>query len=257
MQSSVRHFNRWTTFLAFACVSLLATGANAAPYNHPVEPVSLVVGNPPVMPWMAPQAIELVVNGGFESGPAGWTILDEAGGSGSWYITSALAGPVSGLPLAAPPEGVMQAASDQTGPGSHIMFQDVAIPALSTATLNLVIWYVNSAVAFYDPASLSYNTIPNQQFRIDIMNPAAPIDDLGAGVLLNVYKTTPINPPTLPYTPISANLNAFAGQTIRLRFTEVDNQLYFNVGVDAVSIEAEPIVPAVANTWGAIKHAYR
>jgi len=143
-----------------------------------------------------------------------------------------------------------------TGPGTHILYQDVTIPPLATAQLNLVLWYNNYASLFASPATLDFNVFPNQQFRIDIMNPAAAIDDVGAGVLLNVFATGPASPFAIGYTPISANLNAFQGQTIRLRFVEVDNQLWFNVGVDAVSIQAEPLVPVMPATWGSLKALY-
>ncbi|MGH7724380.1 MAG: hypothetical protein ACREOU_03035 [Candidatus Eiseniibacteriota bacterium] len=89
------------------------------------------------------------------------------------------------------------------------------------------------------------------------MDPAAPIADVGAGVLANLFQTTPSSPPTLGYTTLVANLTPFSGQTIRLRFAEVDNQLFFNVGIDAVSIQAEPMVPAVPASWGAVKDRYR
>lgn len=252
---------RFALQMACALLLLAATGSapGAAPYTPPSTPPDNVhFGSPPETPWMAPQAIELVANGGFEAGPAGWNIFDQVGSSGTWFLVGGPGGaPLSGIPFPAPAQGAMQAMTDQTGYGSHFLYQDVSIPPLSTATLNLVLWYNNSNGAFFNPPTLDYNAIPNQQFRIDIMNPAAPLDDVGAGVLLNVFATTPASPAAIPYTPIVANLNAFAGQTIRLRFVEVDDQYFFNVGVDAISIQAEGIVPAHAVSWGSMKDRYR
>lgn len=246
-------------WLALTGVAALPSGANATTYSRTPYPPVADFGSKPATPWMAPQAIELVTNGGFEGGPAGWTIVDQVLGNGSWFISGVTTGPVSGLPIPAPAQGSTQAFSDQSGPGSHILYQDVTIPSMSTATLNLVLWYHNWAEAFYNPspATLDYNIAPNQQFRIDIMDPTASLSDVGAGVLLNVYQSKPNDPPVLGYTVITANLDAFAGQVIRLRFAEVDNQLFFNVGVDAVSIEAQPIVPVASRSWGALKHRYR
>jgi hypothetical protein len=233
--------------------------AGAASYGAPpVPPPNVTFGNRPETPWMSPQTVELITNGGFESGGLGWFAYDQPGSAGNWFLVGGPgSGPLSGLPYPAPAQGALQAMTDMTGPGSHILYQDVTIPALATATLNLVLWYNNSSVVFETPPTLDFNAGPNQQFRIDIMNPAAPLDDVGAGVLQSVFATSAVSPLTLGYTLITANLNAFAGQTIRLRFAEVDNQLWFNVGVDAISIQAEELTPVHPATWGSLKGRYR
>jgi hypothetical protein len=41
-------------------------------------------------------------------------------------------------------------------------------------------------------------------------------------------------------TTYTADLSPFAGQTVRLRFAEVDNIGEFNAGVDAISIQSTP-----------------
>jgi hypothetical protein len=76
------------------------------------------------------------------------------------------------------------------------------------------------------------------------MDPTAPVDDVGAGVLRNIFITAPGDPlvTTAPgdpqmtpvYRTIVADLSAFAGQRIRLRFAEVNNQLFLQMGVDKV-----------------------
>jgi len=76
--------------------------------------------------------------------------------------------------------------------------------------------------------------VPNQQFRVDIMDPSADDFDVGSGVLANVYQTQPGDPLQSGYDNIVFNLDAFGGQTVRLRFAEVDNSGNFNVGVDGV-----------------------
>lgn len=81
---------------------------------------------------------------------------------------------------------------------------------------------------------------PNQHARVDIMDPLAPVDATGAGqVLQNILLTLPGDPgdsnnPTAAYATISAFVPG--GRTIRLRFAEVDNQFFFNFGVDDCSL---------------------
>ena len=235
-------------------LSIAAASAAAGPYTKPGTPPLIKLGPKPASPWMTPAAVELVTNGGFETGGLGWSTV--IAGSGQWFVLSGTVAPISGSTIPGPPEGTFQAVVDQSGPGTNILYQDVTIPAGSTATLNFILWYANQAGAFANPPSLDFAVTPNQQFRVDIMDPSAAPDDMGAGILLSVFATVPGDPLSIPYTPISANLDAFAGQTVRLRFAEVDNQFFFTVGVDAVSIQAEPIVPAAVASWGSIKSLY-
>ena len=63
--------------------------------------------------------IELVTNGDFETGSfTGWTVTDQAGGSGNWFIdTPGSSTPMNGLPTAANPAGgSFYAVTDQGGP---------------------------------------------------------------------------------------------------------------------------------------------
>jgi len=195
-----------------------------------------------------------VTNGGFETNGGagtstftGWTVVDQTGGSGSWFVQTGTGSPLNGFTTPAPTEGAFAAMTDQTGPGSHVLYQDVTVPAAG-GTLNFDLFIDNSASAFAtpSPATLDFTVSPNQQFRMDIMNTTAGDFDVGAGVLANVFQTNPGDPLTNGgYVPVSFNLDAFAGQTVRLRFAEVDNQGFFNVGIDSVRIVAPPVaVPA-------------
>src|SRR5256885_15667511 len=65
---------------------------------------------------------ELITNGGFEAGGgslAGWTVTDQTGGSGSWYLQSGTVSPLNGFPVSAPPQATHAAMTGQRGPGSH------------------------------------------------------------------------------------------------------------------------------------------
>ena len=244
--------------LPFALSTLLSVPALAGSYdqpsNQPPYPPSTAQA-----PWMSVQSVQLINNGGFEAGLTGWTVVDEPGSSGSWFAFGGALGPVSVLPLAPPAIGALQAVTDQDNPGSHILYQDVTIPPLATATLDLLLWYNCYASQFAPQPTLDYTVPgPNEQFRIDVMNPLAPVNDMGAGVLLPVLLTHSADALVLPpYVHVTANLSAFAGQTVRLRFAEVDNQSNLNVGIDAVSILAEPVVPVASATWGKVKGLYR
>lgn len=187
---------------------------------------------------------ELVVNGGFESHTGtgaslfdGWTIATQPGGQGGFYAQTAPLSPTNNMAVPAPPAGSSAAMSDQQGPSSQVLYQDITLPAGTPATLSLRLLVSNQANDFVAPASLDYNVAtPNQQARIDIVNPSAPVLDLGAGVLRNLYSTQPGDPRSDSYNPQSWDLSAFAGQTVRLRIAEADNLHGFNLGVDAVSL---------------------
>ena len=187
----------------------------------------------------APAAMAATVaNGGFETGSfTGWTLSDQPNGSGSWFVYSGTAAPLSGLTIPAPPQGAQAATTDQGGPGSHVLYQDVALEPASTHTLSFTLAYENRAGLFSTPASLDFTDIPNQQFRIDIMQPSAPVASVAAGdVLAAVFQTRVGDPASLAPTVMSFDLSPFAGRTLRIRFAEVDNQDYFRAQVDAVGI---------------------
>jgi hypothetical protein len=68
------------------------------------------------------------------------------------------------------------------------------------------------------------------------------VDSVAPGdILANVFRTTPASPPILAPTLITFDLTPFAGQTIRLRFAEVDNQNFFPAAVDDVRIGPSPV----------------
>ena len=242
--------------LAAVLMSAIVGVAIAAPhYDKAMKPTRTFAA--PIHPWWTHSIVELVTNGSFETGTfAGWNVVNN-GTSGDWFVTDQTTTPLSGGSNPPAADGTFQAMVDQIGPGSHILYQDVVIPIATSVTLNMMLWAENYNGSYSDPATLDPNVIPNQQARVDIMSPGAPIDDVGAGVLLNVFKTSPGDPTSIPNAPLTANLNAFQGQTVRLRIVEVDNQFFFNVGVDAVSISADVATAESRAAWGGVKARYR
>jgi hypothetical protein len=205
-----------------------------------LPPSALVVPESRVLRTVLPSS--LVENGSFENNGGegtsdfpGWTVWNQPGGSGSWYAQTGSLSPTTSLPVPPPPHGDWAAMTDQFGPGSHILYQDVGIPAAG-AELRFDLFIGNRADAFHVPATLDYNVFPNQQFRMDVMDPAAGVNDVGDGVLRMVYRTEPGDPLISGYQTITASLDEYAGQTIRLRFAEVDNQGNFQVGIDNVQV---------------------
>lgn len=182
------------------------------------------------------------VNGGFEAGLSGWTSVNQSGsGSGSWFSQTGTVSPLNAFTVPVPPQGTFAAMTDQIGSGSHILYQDIAIDP--GAILSLQLYINNQATAFFTPSSLDFNVPPNQQFRIDLLSTST-TDFFGAastGLLQNLYITNPGSPLTSGYQTLTFDLSAFAGQTTRLAFREVDNQFFFQVGIDDVALTSAPI----------------
>jgi hypothetical protein len=198
-------------------------------------------------------AAATVVNGDFESGTlAGWQVhrVTEAGNWFAYKGTDAPIGskrPTPADPVQAPPQGVYAATSDEANPDTLILSQDVALEAGSNHQLSLLAYYDSyEPIAVPTPNTLSVDEESlagqeNQQFRIDAMKPDAPLESLDpADILRTVFVTKPGNPQKMAPTRMTANLSAFAGQTVRLRIASVAHEEVFNAGVDAVSISSTP-----------------
>jgi hypothetical protein len=192
---------------------------------------------------------ELISNGGFESGFAGWTRVQQLGSGGAFMDQTGTISPVNGLAVPAPPQGLHAAMTDAVEPGSHALYQDVLIPTgvTSGATLSFLLFINNTAAGFSTPASLDFSTPAlNQQARVDIITTSAdPFSVAGTDVLQNVFQTTVGAPLRSGYNSLSFDVSALlalhGGETLRVRFAETDNVNIFNFGVDAVSLN---IVPA-------------
>jgi hypothetical protein len=193
---------------------------------------------------------ELVTNGGFETGDfTGWHVQDQSMSAGTWFTYSGTSSPRSAHPIPAPPQGSQAAIYDQNESGSSVLYQDVTLPAGTTDKLSMYVYYT-SYTALLSAATLDYHSVGNQQFRIDVISPSAPLTSLApSDILATVFATQTGGPTSMAPTVMTADLSAFAGQTVRLRVAAVENSNYLNAGVDAVSIVASPSVatqPATA-----------
>ena len=99
--------------------------------------------------WAMP-AHALIVNGGFELGFSGWTRADQVGSEGTFQLQTGTVSPVTLSPVPPPPEGLTAAMTDAEGPGSHVLYQDIMIPAaVGPTTLSFQLFVQNSAPAFF------------------------------------------------------------------------------------------------------------
>jgi hypothetical protein len=204
-----------------------------------------------------------VANGNFETGTlSGWqtyTANEAPESRDGWYAYSGTTNPLTNEfetypEVQSPPEGTFGATSAEGGPGLHVLYQDVALEPYFTHTLSLTAYYNSFApLAVPTPNSLDASVEQgNQQYRIDVMKPTAPIASVNPeDILATLLATKTGDPETLAPTALTANLTPFAGQTVRLRFAEVDNEFYFDAGADAVSIASTP--PSNVFTFGKLK----
>ena len=92
---------------------------------------------------------------------------------------------------------------------------------------------------FSSPQTLAYDEPgANQQFRIDLVAPSAPIDSVAHGdVLVNVFKTSAGDPDRREPSTVSVDVSRWAGQTVRLRLAVTDNGGPLRAGVDDIRFE--------------------
>jgi D-alanyl-D-alanine carboxypeptidase len=179
----------------------------------------------------------------FESGAiTGWQAV--GGGSGGWFVYAdghkapdpAQSDPNAPFDVPDPPQGRFAAVTDMNGPGTRILYRDLRLEG--RFSLQLSVFYAGAG-PLSSPKTLAHD-VPgaNEQFRIDLVRPSAPIDSVAKGdVLVNVFRTSPADPARRPPTEVRADVSAWAGQTVRLRLATTDNQGPLRVGVDNIRFE--------------------
>ncbi len=188
----------------------------------------------------------LIVNGGFESGLTNWFTASQPGSSGGWFSQTGTLSPLTGATVSAPPQGSWAAMAEQTGPGSHVIYQDFVVPMFVTQA---------SLISAYFTASRSYCWSPTLDFtapgchqyvRVDIVNPTVDSNPFtmdpaalvaGGDASSNTVGYEWINP------DITTALHGYGGQTLRLRIGVVNNQSPLLFGWDAASITGDAAAP--------------
>lgn len=217
---------------------------------------------------------ETVVNGNFESGTLnGWSVY-QANPFGDWFAYQGTETPIGANrkkqslghaePVQPPPQGAYAAVTDEIEPDTLILYQDVALEPGLDHQLSLVAYYdAYKPIAIPTPDTLSVAEeallLPNgrfqenQQFRIDVVKPDAPLETLDpADILRTVFATKLGDRLTMAPKKLTANLSAFAGQTVRLRIANAVTEDVFNAGVDAVSISHTPAPQSSGSKHGPI-----
>lgn len=190
-----------------------------------------------------------VVNGNFESGNLeGWDVSQSNPGV-EWLVSQ--------LVEDEPPLTHFVAHSEQHNPGTAILSQLISLESGATHQLQLAFGYVSDApIAIPTPNSLNTEgSFENQQVRIDVMKPTAPITSLAPGdILTTIFASSEaenvegeVPPAELPPRLFSADLSAFAGQTVRLRIAVAVTNAPLEALVDNVSVTStllpKPVVP--------------
>lgn len=186
-----------------------------------------------------------VVNGDFETGDfEGWTVVNQPQPpTGDWLVYDA------GEGFPPPPQGAFAAITEQGDPGTHILYQDVPIEA-GQPYLSMTVYYDSDhAIIVPDPDTLDVFGNDNQQYRIEVMDPSAPLESVSpSDIRATVFRTLGGDSTSMDPRTFGVDLSAFAGQTVRLRLAEVDNRGLFNAGVDSVATgpvpkPAPPLIP--------------
>ena len=183
-------------------------------------------------------AANLITNGGFETGDfTGWTVANQAGGGGDWFVLSGTTEPISGHASVGPASGNWYASSDQPGAGCHVLYQMVTLPFTGAIQLSFDM-FVNNWDSTEPFGPLDFTVSPNQYGRVDVLQPNAnPFSTAAADIVQNfaLSDAVAVGGPN-PYIHYSFDLPSAAAGTYMLRFAEVDNQLWFNQGVDNVRV---------------------
>jgi len=179
----------------------------------------------------------------FESGAlTGWKAV--GAGSGGWFVYTdgskspdpSQSDPNVPFDVPNPPQGKFAVVTDTKGPGTRILYRDVKLDG--RFRLHLSVFYAGVG-AMSSPRSLAYDEPgANEQFRIDLVAPSAPIDSMARGdVLANVFATSAGDPDRREPSAVSVDVSRWASRTVRLRLAAADNGGPLRAGVDDIRFE--------------------
>jgi hypothetical protein len=127
--------------------------------------------------------------------------------------------------------------TDQNFISRQILYQDLTLPPVGSAVRLHLLAYYSSRAPIVAPDSLDVTTTENEQYRIDVMKPGAPIDSVAPGdVLVNVFRTPTGAPLSMGPTLEASDLSAFAGQVVRLRLAVATTDDVLNGSADAIAV---------------------
>jgi hypothetical protein len=178
----------------------------------------------------------IVTNGGFETGSfSGWQV--DSTTFGDWEVYSGTSTPSFGDPVPAPPEGTHAAITEQNNVSRQLLYQDVTLPPAGTEIQLSLFAYYTAQTDLVSPETLDPGSAPNEQYRIDVMRPAAAIDSVSPGdILATAFRTATGGPGSLAPVLTTVDLSAFAGQIVRIRLAVVATEEVLNAGADAIAV---------------------
>jgi uncharacterized repeat protein (TIGR01451 family) len=161
-----------------------------------------------------------IMNGDFETGTFTNWVETNTSTLGDWVINNGTYVPPGPGGPKPPFAGSFSALSEQSGGGTHTLYQDIAIsPGAISATLSWVDQICNFATQYTN----------GQFFQVEIRG-------TNNSLLQIAFTTKPGDPLTNGWTARSFDLSAYIGQTIRIAFVESDSLSYFNVGLDNIRV---------------------
>ncbi len=201
-------------------------------------------------------AQELLINGNFETGDyTGWSANALATSNGALNVIANGANtPLSNHATQTNAGGGnFVSMTDQSGPGAYDLRQSFVVPLGSVSvilTADHVATDWSGSGGIVDPIGLDHTGPANQHARVDLLvGTAALFSTAPADILATFYLGTDVGAPASWITSWTNDITALVtpGQTYIIRFGQVDNQGFFNQGVDNVSVFATA-VPEPA-TW--------
>ncbi|RTL43862.1 MAG: PEP-CTERM sorting domain-containing protein [Burkholderiales bacterium] len=191
---------------------------------------------------------QLISNGDFSAGLSGWTVVNQANGSGDWYLSTVGSNtPVSSHSTSGTGGSGNYAVTDQTGPGSHVLFQNFTVGAGASSVIASFSMFANdwSNVGPINAGNLNFSPARNQHARVDILKSSANAFSVSASDIIATLIAPMVDQGNDPHDFLSYSFDitsaVAAGGSFMLRFAEVDNQSYFNVGIDNVSVLANTV----------------
>jgi hypothetical protein len=185
----------------------------------------------------------LFVNGGFETGDfTGWTASVEGGSQGSLFVQSGTGTPISGNSTVGPSSGNFYALTDQGGGGAYALTQSFTVGAGFNGVLSFDL-FANDYAGTTIVGPLTHTGGAVEFATVDLLTGGAdPFSTAPADVLQNFYSGSDAGANPNPFTTYTFDISNIlsAGGTFQIRFGEADNQFFFNMGIDNVSLTATP-----------------
>lgn len=190
-------------------------------------------------------ATNLLSNGDFETGDyTGWSVNTQAGSDGALQVVANNGGtsPISGFDYAVNATGGNSfSITDQGGPGSYSLTQSFTLASASTVTISFQMFANNQAAGTFNNGR-DFGTSPNQNAEVDLLvGGADAFTNAASDIVSTLYgpgADVAGNPN--PWSSFSSTLTLAAG-TYQIRFAETDNQLFFQQGVDNVSVTTSAV----------------